>query len=211
MEGDSELIHPGCRKRFKLINEPRCFRCGRHIPEEEIDICSECREKNHVYDYGFPLFEYNETARTAMIDFKKNGHRSNGEFFAEEFINNLGERLLSFRPQVLIPVPSERSKQGERGFNQSEFIALIIGEKLGIPVDTEVLIRNKSKEQKELTKEERAENALRSFECIKEIGYKRVCIVDDVYTTGSTIDGCARILKDAGASEVGFITIFQGV
>ena len=210
IEDDTELIHKDCRKRFKLIEEPRCFKCGRHIYDRETALCDECRKNKHLYDYGLPLFEYNETARSAMIDFKKNGNKRNGLFFADTFVRNLGKRLLAFKPEVLIPVPSSNRRIGERGFNQAEFLADMIGERLGIPVDAGVLERRKGRDQKELSREERIENALKSFECSCEIDYKRVCIVDDIYTTGSTIEGCVRVLKNAGVCEAGFITVFAG-
>ena len=210
MEDDKELIHPECRKAFKPIIEPRCFKCGKHIQEAEEAICPECREKGHSYTYGFSVFEYNDAARGAMLDFKKNGWRKNGDFFAAEAIKNLGKLLKRMDPEVLIPVPVSRRRLNERGFNQSEYIARIIGDALNIPVDNELLIRKSGKTQKELSRKERMANALKSFECSEPARYKRVCIIDDVYTTGNTVEGCTRALMDAGVQETGFLTIFLG-
>jgi len=210
MENPDGLIHPECRKRFKLINEPRCFKCGRHMDDPEATLCTECNGKKHTYSYGLALFEYDETARLAMIDFKKNGWRSNGDFFAEEAGRILGSTVRSMNPEVLIPVPITRRRRNERGFNQSEYLADRIGKILRIPVDKEVLSRKgRGIQQKQLSGRERAGNAADSFIC-KENPYKRICLIDDVYTTGSTLDGCTRVLRDSGAEDVGFLVIFSG-
>jgi ComF family protein len=210
MEGDEPMIHEECRADFKYIREPRCFKCGRTIDDEEKDICRECRQKDHIYSYGLPLFEYNETAQRAMIDYKKNGWKRNGDFFSEEFVKRLGRTLMGFAPEVLIPVPVSRSKLRKRGFNQSEYLAERIAEALELPVDPGILRRKGNTEQKELSKEQRAENALHSFECVRKPEYKRVCLVDDVYTTGSTLEGCSRELAKNGVKEIGFLTVFSG-
>lgn len=211
MEDDSIYIHPGCRDKFRLITEPRCFKCGRTLQEEDTDICSECKKKHHSYEYGLSLFKYNETAQTAMIDYKSNGIRRNGDFFAAEAVRVLGRLLKRLGPEVLIPVPISDERRRERGFNQSEYLAESIGEALGLPVDNEVLFRIKGKkDQKKLSGRERMKNAADLFWTVDDMPYKRICMVDDVYTTGSTIDGCTGVLKAAGAKEVGFLVIFAG-
>jgi len=206
-----EYLHPECGNAFKTIKEPRCFKCGRRLDTEETDICFQCRENKHSYEYGFAVFEYNETARNAMIDYKKNGWRRNGDFFADEAVKNIGSLLAGMKPEVLIPVPVTKQRRGERGFNQSEYIAERVGERLNIPVDTDILVRRGKLQQKTLSASERRENAKTAFECVGEVPYRRVCIVDDVYTTGSTIEGCSLALKRAGVEETGFMVIFSGV
>ena len=210
MEDDGSLIHPECRGRFKLIEEPRCFKCGRHISEEGKALCPECEEKKHSYQYGFPLFEYNETATNAMIDYKKNGWKSHGDFFAEEMARGLASYIKRQKPEVLVPVPITKSRYNERGFNQSEYIAYKLSEKLGIPVDSDILVRTgKAVQQKALSGKERKENRFYGIECTCEkLPYRRICLVDDVYTTGGTLNACTEALLAAGAVEVGFMTVF---
>ena len=209
MEDETELIHNECRKAFRIIKEPRCFKCGRHMADPEETICPDCKKKGHGYSYGFAVFEYNDTAQKAMIDYKKNGWRKNGDFFAAEAVKNFGRQIKNMKPEVLIPVPVTDKKLKRRGFNQSEYLAERIGESLDIPVDAGILIRRSGKAQKELSRQERTVNALSAFECMHETEYKRVCIIDDVYTTGSTIEGCSRALMSAGVKETGFIVIFS--
>ena len=212
MEDDGSLIHPECRGRFKLIEEPRCFKCGRHISEAESALCPECKEKKHGYVYGFPLYEYNETASNAMIDYKKNGWKSHGDFFAEEMADRLAGYIKRQKPEVLVPVPITKDRYNERGFNQSEYLAEKLGEKLGIPVDSAILIRTgKAVQQKSLSGKERKENRFYGIECAcVQVPYRSICLVDDVYTTGGTLNACTEALLGAGAVEVGFMTIFAG-
>ena len=212
MEDDGSLIHPECRGRFKLIEEPRCFKCGRHISEAESALCPECKDKKHGYIYGFPLYEYNETASNAMIDYKKNGWKSHGDFFAEEMADRLAGYIKRQKPEVLVPVPITKDRYNERGFNQSEYLAEKLGEKLGIPVDSAILIRTgKAVQQKSLSGKERKENRFYGIECAcVQVPYRSICLVDDVYTTGGTLNACTEALLGAGAVEVGFMTIFAG-
>ena len=212
MEDDGTYIHEECRRYFRLIREPRCFKCGRTLADSEDDICSECRKKRHSYKYGLSLFEYNETARRSMIDFKGKGIRRNGDFYADEMTYELGALIKRFSPQVLVPVPITKRKLYERGFNQSEYIAGILGKKLDIPVDCDILYRTGkgNKSQKQLSGRERSGIKDSGFECVDDMPYRDVCIIDDVYTTGNTIESCTRALMRAGAVNVGFVTVFSG-
>lgn len=211
MEADGTYIHEECRHKFRQITEPRCFKCGRSLKNEEEALCPECRQKKHSYSYGFCLYEYNETARTAMIDFKSNGIRRNGDFFIKGIIDELGPRIKRMNPEALVPVPVTGKRKSERGFNQSEYLAKGIGEVLGICVDSDILYRvGISKEQKKLSGRERSAISLTGFEAVEDMQYKRICLVDDVYTTGSTLEGCTRALQKSGAEEVGFVTVFSG-
>ena len=211
MEEDGTFIHNECRRRFRRIKEPCCFKCGRALQDVEEDLCPECRKKHHSYKYGLTLFEYNDTARQSMIDFKGKGILQNGDFYAGEIASELGGKLKRISPEVLIPVPITRRRRLERGFNQSEYIADIIGKKLGIPVDSDVLFRKgKGISQKLLSRRERSERKDSEFECVEDLPYKNICIVDDIYTTGNTIESCTRALLSAGAENVGFLTVFSG-
>ena len=210
MEEDGTYIHPECRGAFKTIGEPRCYKCGRRLWDPESDICSGCRQKKHSYGYGLALYEYNEVAQRAMLDYKSEGIRRNGDFFASEAVNVLGRLIKRLDPEVLVPVPITDRKMRIRGFNQSEYLAEKIGGALNIPVDTDILFRTGEKaEQKKLSGRERLKIVSVSFTAVDDNPYKRICLVDDVYTTGSTMEGCTRALMSKGAKDVGFVVIFS--
>ena len=110
---------------------------------------------------------------------------------------------------AIIPVPVHPSRRRKRGFNQAEVLAKIVGERLGIPVKAELLRRTKKTlPQKELSVGERLKNlsgAFRADEIPENI--RRVLLVDDIYTTGSTIEACTRVLKAAGVETIYFVVI----
>jgi len=117
----------------------------------------------------------------------------------------------------LVPVPIHKSKYRERGYNQAEVLAKGIGRELNIPVLSDLLIRNKKTlPQKQLSDKERLNNLREAFEYNSTYAEKlrrqpdRLMLVDDIYTTGSTIEACTNVLKQNGVSYVYFITLCIG-
>ena len=113
-----------------------------------------------------------------------------------------GRMIRMWSPDVIIPVPIHISKYKERGFNQAGLIAQALGRAMQIPVDEEYLVRIvKTQPMKELSNRERIKNLQNAFQVReKVVRYRKVLIVDDIYTTGATFDACAAVLKDAGVS-----------
>lgn len=118
------------------------------------------------------------------------------------------------RTFIIIPVPITDKKKRRRGFNQSEEMAKTISEATGIPLLTDALIKTKETlPQMELKRDERLENIKNCFKIKKEreIKDKMIILLDDVYTTGSTMEECAKTLKQAGAREVWGLTAAREV
>ena len=116
---------------------------------------------------------------------------------------------VTMQADALVPVPVHATRKKTRGFNQAEILARVIGKKLGIPVIPEMLVRNKKTlPQKDLSAAERLKNLSGAFAAgeIPE-GIRSVILVDDIYTTGSTIEACARALRASGISRIYFIVI----
>lgn len=112
---------------------------------------------------------------------------------------------------MIIPIPLHKKKLAKRGYNQAELIASALGKELGIKTDTTVLKRKiYTKPQKDLSNRERKKNLEHAFETRGDLPWKRILLVDDIYTTGATIDEAAKILKKAGAEKVWFLTIGIG-
>lgn len=113
---------------------------------------------------------------------------------------------------MILPVPIHWRKRGRRGFNQSELLAEELGKMLNIPVRKDLLrCRRMTAAQKTLGRKERQQNLRGSFVPNGPIqGLRRVLIVDDIYTTGSTMDEIARVLKKAGVDEVYFAVLCTG-
>ena len=124
--------------------------------------------------------------------------------------------LQALQIDVIIPVPIYKQRRRERGFNQAELLAKELGKQLGLPVCTDYLLRiKKTKPQKELNAKERKKNLQQAFSCNKKrkkeaITWKRILLVDDIYTTGSTLDACATVLSLSGAKKVYGICVCIG-
>ena len=212
------LICPECGKAFKLIAPPYCCKCGRHVAEGT-EYCDECASKAHSYSFGISVFEYDGRMKRSMSDFKFNGWRENADYYISETLRLHSDDITGFCPDILVPVPIHRSKRAYRGYNQAEILAEGIGNKLGIRVVNDLLLRRKkTRAQKQLGAESRGANLENAFICDTEryekeyiIGsFRRVMLVDDIYTTGSTMEGCTRALLDAGVCQVGILSIAAG-
>ena len=132
--------------------------------------------------------------------------------FAREMAVYYGKWISSKKIEAIIPVPLHPSKKRKRGFNQAEILARELSEQTGIPVYTDVLFRiRKTSPQKMLGPGERKANLKGAFAVsAKWKACRNVLLIDDIYTTGSTIERCAGMLKKAGTENVWFLTISIG-
>lgn len=155
---------------------------------------------------------YDSRMRGSIGRFKYRNRREYADFYAEELANFCGEALLSWRPDALIPVPLHRSRQRKRGFNQAELVAKRLGRRLNIPVAEKTLFRiKKTSPQKELSDTQRRANLKNAFQVREnDVRLKRVVLIDDIYTTGSTVDAAASVLLEHGVENVYFLAICIG-
>jgi len=119
--------------------------------------------------------------------------------------NKLAARLQADN-QLIIPLPLHADRLRERGFNQSAEIARVIGNQLNLPVDRSSVFRNRATpRQAELPLKERHKNVRGAFECSADLSGRKVLLIDDVMTTGATVNECARIIKLHGASDISVV------
>lgn len=201
-----KLICPECRTKLKLIREPYCKGCGRQLFHMEQEFCSECLKQPRHFQCGYAVWQYDAAIRRSLSDFKYHARREFADFYAAEAVRRYGKAIRMDAPQVLIPVPVHRLRKRDRGFNQAEVLARKIGILLGLPTDSRYLIRCKETcALKELNRKER-EAQLRGAFRVRGRGaegpYHRVLLVDDIYTTGSTMEECTRVLMEAGVQKV---------
>ena len=203
-----------CYEKLKFVREPRCFRCGRQLDNDDDEFCFRCSSEIHEYEQGMSLLVHDDNAKKMLYDLKYSNLRDNADFLGLETALRLGRRIAELQPDAVIPIPLHKKRKRDRGFNQSELLSLKILKNIEIlcgtslHFDNEILVRHhNTKPQKELKEEKRKMNVKDSFSLTKECAYKRVLLVDDIYTTGSTIDECARVLKNGGVSEVYFLTM----
>ena len=201
-----------CKKRLRYVQEPKCKKCGKEIEKPEQEYCSDCQRFAHAFDKGAAVFIYDEVMRKSISMFKYHNRREYAEFYAKEMTLHCQKFLEACSPEVILPVPVHRQKKRKRGFNQSELVAKKLGRILNIPVDAKYLVRaEKTMAQKELTRLQRKQNLKKAFTVSKtEKHYERVLVVDDIYTTGATMDAISEILRENQTKIIYFLTICVG-
>ena len=199
-----------CKGSFKFVSEPTCIVCGRTMGEEG-SWCEDCKKTRHIFKRNVSVFEYRGDIKQTIYRFKYSNMRCYAEFFGQEAAKRYGKLLKIWKVDAIIPVPMYKPKQRKRGYNQAEVFARALGKACGIKVDAKLLERVKdTAPMKTLSKQQRYENLLKAFAVSGKAVYKRVLVVDDIFTTGSTIDACARVLKRNGIENVYSLCIASG-
>ena len=204
-------ICPECEAQLPIILSGRCARCGKPVEDGDI-YCRECGNGEHIFDEGLGIYPYTGVWKTAISGFKYKGRKEYGRTFGRLVAGNAAARLDRWRPQVIVPVPVHRARLAVRGYNQAEVIAREVAERSCIPLCADGLVRTgETLAMKNLGRAERFEN-LRGVLVVSP-GFRvpeRVLLIDDIYTTGATLDACSAVLKEAGAARVFFLTVCTG-
>jgi len=195
-----------CGISIVQIDGDKCGVCGKPLVSER-DTCLPCRNRQtQSYDRLWVLFPYTGKYRKLLTEYKFRKNLSLGDFFAEKVI-----RVIEYEPflkdAVLVPVPPRPGKIKDSGWDQVEHLIKRINKiSGGFPVNR-CLKRIKSRVQKSLTRAQRLDN-LKGRIIAAEKAPKNAIIIDDVITTGSTMEVCAQALKAAGAEKVYGICLF---
>lgn len=164
-----------------------------------------------VYRQGRGIFLYDDQMKASVMRFKYSGCREYGRFYGKAMYHYGFSDLQRWRPDVLVPIPMYWKKQRMRGYNQAEILASELSRYSGIPADSTLLRKTHStKSQKKLDALQRKRNLKDAFSVTKSVSEMRILLVDDVYTTGSTIDAAAQSLLENGAAEIFFLTLCIG-
>lgn len=201
-----------CRQKLPYIRGPRCYKCGKPVSEEETEYCMDCTKKEHYFTQGISLWSYDESVKKAVYDLKYKNQREFAGYFAKELIKVYYRQIKAWDADAVIPVPIHKKRYRQRGFNQAELVARAISSYMQIPVETDYVVRVKNtKPQKELNDKERQKNLKNAFKINQNgVKLKKVIIVDDIYTTGATVDVVAELLLSAGITNVYVITLCIG-
>lgn len=213
---EENLLCPSCLSRIHFIRSPVCPRCG--IPfaaEEDRDhLCGGCVTDPGCFSAARALGRYETVLLEAIHRFKYQGRVHVGEALGRFMAayDYASFRIADYA--MLIPVPLHRKRLRERGFNQSVVLAREVAKHHSIPMSFSVLRRSVWTEpQVTLGREDRGANVRGAFEVADSasIKDKKILLVDDVFTTGSTVEECARVLRRSGAAEVGVLTLARAV
>jgi len=200
-------ICPDCYRSLPH-NESCCPACALPLPDElrNAVICGRCVRQAPAFDYAYSLFRY-ESSVIGLVHQLKFGERiSHARSIGEMLYSTLCQSGES--PDCLLPVPLHDSRLRQRGFNQSLEISRVIAKKSGIAVEYDAVVRHRSTSaQTGLDAKQRKKNIKGAFSVINKLDYEHVLIVDDVMTTGATVNELARLLKKNGVMRVGVMTI----
>lgn len=206
------LICGECRGSIKTAAEPVCKKCGKPLENERMEYCGDCRTKKHIFCQGKAVFVYEGHIRQSMYRFKYGGKREYARYYAKEAARLYLRWARRRGIEVIVPVPMYSRKKRRRGYNQAEVFANALGREMGLRVDASAVKRVRSTvPQKELNDAERRSNLKNAFQSGRNIvNYKQILLVDDIYTTGSTMDAVGEALLSAGAEHVYYICISIG-
>jgi len=200
-----------CMQGIHFISSPLCVRCGLPFAagEGSDHLCGDCLAGERPYAVARSMATYDGAMLDAIHKFKYHGKTGIGKTLGNimaDFASGIWD-MTAF--DLIIPVPLHIRRLRERGFNQALILSRPLSRRFKIPLDFASLKRVRlTPPQVGLSKKERSINVRGAFSVIKpdRIDGKKILLIDDVYTTGSTLSECSRVLIDAGASAAAVFT-----
>ena len=194
----------------KLDQKSLCNKCKIKLQKNAICKIEDYKNTSSYFDEHIYLFQYTGEIRDTILKYKFNEKSYIYRTFLE-FIKNSENICAQIKKyDIIIPVPISKKRLNSRGYNQSSLIAKNLAQELNIEYSEKILIKIKdNKPQSEMKQDTRKSNVSGVYKVINEerINNKKVLIVDDIFTTGSTADECAKVLKDNSAESIGVFTL----
>ncbi len=205
-----------CFNTIQFISEPFCARCGRPFTSEsnlsmgKKHLCAECiKQKRPLFTLQRSAFVYNDESKNLILDFKFRDKTVSAETLAN-MLYSAGRDIWANKPDLLIAVPIHKMRLLQRRYNQSALLVKYLSCKTDIKADFSSLIRHMNTvPQAKLSGEARRNNLQKAFSVkySANLRGKDVVLVDDVETTGSTLNECAKVLKKAGVRKIYAVTL----
>jgi ComF family protein len=201
-----------CFRKIKKIEPPFCNKCGKPL-EVNLDpenICVDCRSRRYWFDRAWASASYEGILREC-IHFLKYNHRMSLVGLLSKILINFADRYMNIEQfDYIMPVPLHRTKLREREFNQSYLLASPFASRFNKILLSKQVYRVKyTLAQSELTSVQRRENIRDAFRIrnSESVRNRDILIIDDVFTTGATVDECASLLKKNGARHIEVLTL----
>ena len=199
-----------CQRKLPRLQPPLCPKCGR--PQVSGIICPSCRQRQTEIDGIRSPFRFDGTVRQAIYELKYHNLRAISPRLAELLADYLQVNPLP--GEFIVPVPLHSGRLRERGYNQSSLLARELGKLIKLPVLEDCLIRVKEAQAQVKTTSvvERRNNVLDAFACRDgKINGRQIILIDDVCTSGATLESCATALKSKGATSVWGLTLAREI
>jgi len=199
------ILCPACTLRLRRPEGARCALCGAEVEDPLADLCLACGTRVRAFDRVYALGSYDELWGELVCTFKFDGERAVGRWLAARLAAAARSELVE-EYDVVSFVPMAWGERRSRGFNQARALALGVARRLERPMRRTLAKARRTAPQAALSARRRRENLRGAFRAIRS-GTGRVLLVDDICTTGSTADACARALKDAGWASVDVLVV----
>ena len=222
------LVCDECRKNLPWVRQPVCLSCGRPLEpkmnrhlliledtdENRMELCPSCMNRKNYFAKGASTFLYAGQIRESILRMKFHNRRDHIAFYASAMAHAHAGFLRRYRPDVIVPIPMHKKKIRKRGFDQCALLAKRFSDETGIPVLYDALVRVRyTKAQKGLGVKQRQENLQGAFMAGPSLTSsdgagcpQRILLLDDILTTGTTINEAAKVLRKEGAEAIYFIT-----
>ena len=211
---DSEFrICADCFDKITFITKPYCQHCGNPfisaVKQDDNMLCVECLTRKDVFRFCRAAIEYDEFSKKLLLNFKFADHIENKKIFAK-WLHLAGKDIISAGVDIVIPVPLHYTRLLTRKYNQSAILAKEFSALTGIPAEYKALKKiRRTLPQAKCNEKERKLNIKNAFRVVhpEKIKGKRIVLIDDIFTTGSTMKECAKTLLKAGAQSVDALTV----
>lgn len=199
MFGPYLYLCSSCIQKLPAVLPSRCLLCAQPLPY--IKKCAKCQGKHFPWKQLFCAYEYQELLSELILCWKNGKNVEPTEAVLKKLFQQGLENFSFPEIDLIIPVPSDSKKQILRGFNPAKVLGVYVSRFLKVPLNKKVLTRIfETPSQKQLSEGERQINLQGAFACQKVP--KKILVVDDIFTTGSTLREVCKVLKQAGASRV---------
>ncbi len=204
------FLCPDCLRKLPRLLPPLCPKCGR--PQASGILCPSCRRLQTEIDGIRSPYRFDEVIREAIYQLKYHNLKAVSFCLADLLADYLQSNPLP--GEALVPVPLHPRRLRERGYNQSSLLARQLSKLTNLPVLEDCLIRAKEAppQVKASSVEERRRNVISAFMCQNEkVSGKQIMLIDDVCTSGATLESCASALKNKGATSVRGLTLAREI
>lgn len=194
----------------KLDKKSLCNKCKIRLEKNALNKIEDYRYNSSFFNEHIYLFQYTGEIRDTILKYKFNEKSYIYRTFLEFIKNNEKICVQIKKYDIIIPVPISKKRLNTRGYNQSSLIAKNLAQELNIEYSEKILIKIKdNKPQSEMKQDTRKNNVSGVYKVSnkEKINNKKVLIVDDIFTTGSTVDECAKVLKENNAQSIGVFTL----
>lgn len=207
-----ELVCAACRSKPEYVQEPVCKKCGKPLDDERQEYCYDCAGRKHDFVQGKALWVHGGAVRESIYRFKYHGRQEYACYYGRELVRVYGGWIKRCGIEGIVPIPLSKRRMRQRGFNQALLVAREVGRQTGIPVYERLLVRVRdTRAQKELNDEERKINLKKAFKTTaNKVQLKHILLIDDIYTTGSTMQEAAGELRRSGAKDIYCLSISIG-